>query len=178
MTIPDFRGDIEQSSVASKHRPNLLPEVVSKVTEEKMLEYPTPALKRCSRCILPETMPFIRFDQDGVCNYCHNYTIRNQPKPIEMLHDLVKPYRRNGKADCIVPFSGGRDSSYGLHLIVKELGMNPIAYTYDWGMVTDLGRRNISRMCAALGLENIIIAADIELKRQNIHKNLQVKYSC
>jgi hypothetical protein len=71
-----------------------------------------------------------------------------------------------------VPFSGGRDSCHGLHLIVKELGMNPIAYTYDWGMVTDLGRRNISRMCAALGVENIIIAADIEKKRRNIRKNL------
>ena len=59
-----------------------------------------------------------------------------------------------------------------LHLIVKELGMNPITYTYDWGMVTDLGRRNISRMCSALGVENIIIAADIELKRKNIRKNL------
>jgi hypothetical protein len=117
-------------------------------------------------------MPYIRFDSDDVCNYCHNYKTRNQPKPFEMLEELVAPYRRKGSPDCIVPFSGGRDSSYGLHLIVKELGMNPITYTYDWGMVTDLGRRNISRMCSALGVENIIIAADIELKRKNIRKNL------
>ncbi|XOF34033.1 MAG: glucosamine 6-phosphate synthetase [Candidatus Electrothrix sp. YB6] len=172
LKIPNYTGEIEQSSVAIKHRPNLLPKAVLDVAEEQMLEFPMPNLKRCSRCILPETMPFIRFDEDGICNYCHNYTTRNQPKPLKMLNDLVAPYRRNGKADCIVPFSGGRDSSYGLHLIVQELGMNPIAYTYDWGMVTDLGRRNISRMCAALGVENIIIAADIEIKRQNIHKNL------
>ena len=52
-----------------------------------------------------------------------------------------------------MPFSGGRDSCYGLDLIVKELGLKPITYTYDWGMVTDLGRRNISRMCAELGVE-------------------------
>ena len=114
----------------------------------------------------------INFDTKGVCNYCHNYTTRNQPKPVEVIEKLVEPYRRQGKTDCIVPFSGGRDSCYGLHLIVKELGMNPIAYTYDWGMVTDLGRRNISRMCAEMGVENIIIAPDIELKRKNIHKNL------
>ena len=50
--------------------------------------------------------------------------------------------------------------------------MKPITYTYDWGMVTDLGRRNISRMCAELGVENIIVAADIEKKRENIKKNL------
>ena len=172
LKIPCSTKDIQQSNVASKYRPNLLPEVISDSVEEGLLEHSIPDLKRCTRCILPETMPYIRFDQDGVCNYCHNYTIRNHPKPVEMLFDLVKPYRRDGKPDCIVPFSGGRDSCYSLHLIVNELKMNPIAYTYDWGMITDLGRRNISRMCAALGVENIIIAADIELKRRNIRKNL------
>ena len=41
-------------------------------------------------------------------------------------------------------FGGGRDSSYGLHLLVKEFGMHPLTFTYDWGMVTDLARRNIA----------------------------------
>ena len=71
-----------------------------------------------------------------------------------------------------MPFSGGRDSCYALHLIVNELKMKPVTYTYDWGMVTDLGRRNISRMCSDLGVENIIVAADISKKRDNIKKNL------
>ena len=72
----------------------------------------------------------------------------------------------------MVPFSGGRDSCYALHLIVNELGMKPVTYTYDWGMVTDLGRRNISRMCGELGVENIIVADDIQKKRDNIRMNL------
>ena len=72
-----------------------------------------------------------------------------------------------------MPFSGGRDSCYSLHLIVKELNLRPVTYTYDWGMVTDLGRRNISRMCSELGVENIIVAADISLKRKNIRMNLE-----
>lgn len=50
--------------------------------------------------------------------------------------------------------------------------MKPITYTYDWGMVTDLGRRNISRMCSKLNVENIIVAADIHKKRENIRKNI------
>jgi hypothetical protein len=118
-------------------------------------------------------MPYIKFDEVGVCNYCHNYKPRNNPKPKEELFKLVEPYRRKDAIDCIVPFSGGRDSCYGLHLVVKELGMNPLTYTYDWGMVTDLGRRNISHMCAELGVENIIVAADISQKRRNIAMNLK-----
>lgn len=141
--------------------------------EEAMLQYPQPDLKRCTKCILPETMPFISFDSDGVCNYCHNYSLRNVPKPKDELFELVEPYRLKNKPDCIVPFSGGRDSSYALHLIVNELKMNPITYTYDWGMVTSLGNRNISRMCSELGVENIVVAADISKKRQNIVKNLK-----
>lgn len=152
---------------------NLIPPFQFISSEEKQLLYPQPNLRRCTRCILPETMPFIAFDVDGVCNYCHTYTPRNVPKPKEELFKLVEGYRRAGATDCIVPFSGGRDSCYGLHLIAKELKMNAVTYTYDWGMVTDLGRRNISRMSAELGVENIIVADDIAKKRRNIAVNLK-----
>ena len=152
---------------------NLIPQITYNLDEESLLVYPNPKLNRCSKCILPETMPFIEFDEKGVCNYCNTYKPRNNPRPKEDLFDLVKPYRKQDTIDCIVPFSGGRDSSYALHLVVNELKMNPIAYTYDWGMVNDLGRRNISRMCSKLGVENIIVAADITKKRRNIALNLK-----
>lgn len=152
---------------------NLIPAFKNIAAEELMLIYQKHKLKRCSRCVLPETMPFISFNEKGICNYCTNYSLRNHPKPKEELFDLVHSYRRKSGPDCIVPFSGGRDSCYGLHLIVNELKMKPITYTYDWGMVTDLGRRNISRMCAELGVENIIVAADISKKRRNIAMNLK-----
>jgi hypothetical protein len=141
--------------------------------EEKLLVYPRPDLLRCTKCILPETMPFIKFDANGVCNYCKNYKLRNHPRPKEELFKLVEPYRRNSGDEVLVPFSGGRDSCFALHLIVNELGLKPVTYTYDWGMVTDLGRRNISRMSAQLGVENIIVAADISQKRDFIRRNLQ-----
>lgn len=152
---------------------DLIPQFKFISSEEKLLEYQNLDLQRCTKCILPETMPFISFDSEGVCNYCRNYKLRNNPKPKEELFKLVEPYRRMEGLDCIVPFSGGRDSCYGLHLIVNELHMKPVTYTYDWGMVTDLGRRNISRMCAALGVENIIVADDISKKRRNIAMNLK-----
>jgi hypothetical protein len=153
---------------------DLIPEFKYIKAEEKLLEYKKNKIKRCKKCVLPKTMPFIKFDDNGICNYCHNYKLRNVPKPKEELFKLVERYRRPGnKLDCIVPFSGGRDSCYGLHLIVNELKMKPVTYTYDWGMVTDLGRRNISRMCSQLGVENIIVAADISLKRKNIRMNLE-----
>lgn len=154
-------------------RTDLVPALPTDASSHELLNYDEVELVRCTRCILPETMPFISFDEDGVCNYCHNYTPRNNPRDPAELEEILARYRREVGRDCIFPFSGGRDSSFGLHLAVEKFGLKPIAYTYDWGMVTDLGRRNISRMCASLGVENIIVAADIQWKRSNIRKNLQ-----
>ncbi|WP_168626436.1 glucosamine 6-phosphate synthetase [Cryobacterium sp. BB307] len=151
---------------------DLVPGLGYSAKEESLLQYPTHNLRRCTRCILPETMPYIAFDEDGVCNYCLNYKPRNHPRPKEELFELIEPYRRSHGDEVVVPFSGGRDSSYGLHLIIHELKLRPITYTYDWGMVTDLGRRNVSRMSAQLGVENIIVAPDITKKRDYIRRNL------
>ena len=151
---------------------NLVPGLGFSAAEEKLLLYPKPDFRRCTACILPETMPYIAFNEQGVCNYCTNYKPRNHPRPKEELFALIEPYRRKHGDEVIVPFSGGRDSSYGLHLIIEEMGLRPITYTYDWGMVTDLGRRNVSRMSAKLGVENIIVAADITKKRDYIRRNL------
>lgn len=172
LDIPRCNDEIQVVEWADRTT-NLVPALVLSGDEERLLEYPQPELRRCTRCILPETMPFIRFDAEGVCNYCLSYRPRNVPRPQEELFDLVEPYRRTRGNECIVPFSGGRDSCYGLHLIVNELKLRPVTYTYDWGMITDLGRRNISRMSAELGVENIIVADDIAKKRANIAMNLR-----
>jgi glucosamine--fructose-6-phosphate aminotransferase (isomerizing) len=132
-----------------------------------------PGLRRCTRCVLPHTFPFIRFDENGVCNYCREDVPRRADSP-ETLERRIAPYRsKNGSPDCIVALSGGRDSCYGLHYIKRELGMNPIAYTYDWAMVTDEARRNCARVCGALSVEHIIRSADISSKRRNIRMNIE-----
>jgi hypothetical protein len=129
-------------------------------------------LRRCTKCVLPETMPFISFDEHGVCNYCRTY--RKIPyKGEAALHVVIESFRRaDDGPECVVGISGGRDSLYTLHYIKRVLGLNAVAYTYDWGMVTDLARRNISRICAQLGVEHILVSADIVRKRENIRKNV------
>jgi hypothetical protein len=122
---------------------------------------------------MPETMPMIEFDRNGICNFCRTY-IKQEPKGIKALHEKIDLYKsRNSEYDCIVPLSGGRDSSYGLFYIKNILKLNPIAYTYDWGMISEVGRRNQSRMCAKLGVEHIWVSADIAKKRGNIKKNIE-----
>lgn len=129
-------------------------------------------IRRCTRCILPETMPFIEFDDKGICNYCRTYKKQEYKGEKALVKWAEKLKKQNMEKNCMVSFSGGRDSSYGLHYFVKELGLKPLTYCYDWGMVTDLARRNQSRMCSKLGVEFILVSADIRKKRENIRKNI------
>ncbi len=140
--------------------------------DSRRFEEARDTMRRCTRCILPETMPFIRFDEEGVCNYCRQYAPMSVAGKEKALEELAPCKKTDGKPDSLVMLSGGRDSCYGLHYVVTELGLNPIAYTYDWGMVTDIARRNTARMCGALGVEHIIVSADIAWKRRNVRKNL------
>lgn len=148
-------------------------EVVSKRLKEHKIDFEKISkIKRCIQCILPATTPFISFDKNGRCNYCCDHK-KIKTKGSRKLMKIVEKHRsKNGKVDCIIAFSGGRDSSYGLHYLVKEMGMHPVAVTFDWGMLSDVGRRNQARVLAALGIEHIIIAANIEKARKDIKNNL------
>jgi glucosamine--fructose-6-phosphate aminotransferase (isomerizing) len=146
----------------------------ARIQDHSNADRPDPrALRRCTRCVLPETFPFIDFDAAGVCVYCRNH-VSFKAKGEAALRKMVEPYRRSdGGADCLMGVSGGRDSCYGLHYVKTVLGMNPIAFTYDWGMVTDLARRNAARMCGKLGIEHILVSADIAKKRANVRMNIR-----
>ncbi|MGC9385261.1 MAG: hypothetical protein ACP5D6_11735, partial [Kosmotogaceae bacterium] len=143
------------------------------VDEFKQAKEKVDQLQRCTRCVLPETFPFIEFDENGVCNFCHHYEKKNL-LGMDALQDLLDNNKDpDGKVKCVVSFSGGRDSSYGLHLVKKVFGLDVVAFTYDWGVATDMAHRNQKRMCETLGVEQIVIKADLDRKKENIKANLQ-----
>tara|TARA_B100001057_G_scaffold446564_1_gene485239 strand:- start:2738 stop:4678 length:1941 start_codon:yes stop_codon:yes gene_type:complete len=129
-------------------------------------------LKRCSKCILPETYPFISFNSKNICNYCEKYEKQIFFGEDKLFEYLEKFRSKNGDPDCLIGLSGGRDSTYGLHLLKTKYKMNPIAYTFDWGLTTDISRINAAKVCGKLGVEHIIRSADIEKKRDYVKKNL------
>ena len=130
------------------------------------------SLKKCSKCVLPETYPFIKFDNEGVCNYCNSYQKQKFLGEEKLEQFLAKHRKNNNTPDCLIGLSGGRDSCYGLHVLKKKYKMNPIAFTYDWGLTTDTSRLNASILCGKLGVEHIIRSADIEKKRKYVRQNI------
>ena len=131
-------------------------------------------MRRCTWCILPESFPGIRFDEGGVCNYCREYK-KAKIKGEEALKQILLKYRGMGeKYDCIVPISGGRDSAFTLHQIVKKYGVRTLALTVDSGAIMPEGYRNIKTITDALKVDHVWIMDENHIRTAK--KNVKTKF--
>lgn len=108
--------------------------------------------KICTKCILPETYPGISFDDEGVCNFCRAYESDLPSSRKEALLAVLKSENNPSPYDCIVPLSGGKDSSFILYYIVKECGLNPLVVSYNSGFQHPLAVQNVRTACEILGV--------------------------
>jgi hypothetical protein len=124
---------------------------------------------RCSKCILPETIPGISFDEDGVCNYCKSYNLRfsnwaqerkkktrQLVKILEYSKKLKRPY------DCLVPLSGGKDSTYVLYLLSEKYNMRCLCVTFDHGFMSDQAKINIKNATERMNSHHIYFSLSQE----------------
>lgn len=131
-------------------------------------------MKRCTVCILPETFPGIEFDENGACNYCGTYEKIQVKGESELEQELAKHRGKGEKFDCLVAISGGRDSSFVLHQIVRKYHMRALAATVDSGAILPEGYRNIQRLIDALGVEHVWIKDEGHIARSK--KNTRTKF--
>ncbi len=128
----------------------------------------------CKRCLMPDSRPRIFFDEDGVCNACLNAdekkTIDWKSRHDEFLR-LVEPYRsKNGEWDCVVPWSGGKDSSSIAYRLKFELGLNPLLVTFSPMIPNAVGQHNCEQMVRA-GFDHIMFRPN-----QNVHRILAKRF--
>ena len=117
-------------------------------------------MRICKKCVYDETIPHIKFDGGGVCNYCERDITLNEEYPTgdegkKILDDIIKKMKKEGrnyKYDVVVGVSGGCDSSYLLHLAVKS-GLRPLAVHFDNTWNSKIAVENIERMITSLGVD-------------------------
>lgn len=125
--------------------------------------------RRCSRCVSDDTIPGIRFDENGVCNYCkvHDELDKQYPIGIEgqkKLMGIVEKIKRDGQKkeyDCIVGLSGGTDSTFCLK-IVKELGLRPLAVHFDNGWNSKVSETNMNKAIKKFGVDLQVVSVNHE----------------
>lgn len=126
-------------------------------------------LRYCARCVMPETKPDLKIDEEGVCSACRYYEGRKEvdwTQRKEELRTILDKYRsKDGSAyDCIVPVSGGKDSHYQV-ITMLQMGMNPLCVTATTDHLTALGRRNIENL-KRLGVDYIEVSQNPVVRRR------------
>lgn len=116
----------------------------------------------CKKLVMDTSDPSISFDADGICNHYsdfHNKVKLNWhtgPEGQQKLATIVGEIKKSGKDrefDCIMGLSGGADSSYMLHVMVKEYGLRPLVFHVDGGWNTEVAVHNIHCLIDKLGLD-------------------------
>jgi N-acetyl sugar amidotransferase len=104
-------------------------------------------LRWCSNCLAMSTRPRLTFDARGWCNACvwtENKKTLDWPARQRQLESLLNKHRRSdGRFDCLVPVSGGKDGSYVAHNLKHKYGMNPLAVTVTPALSLALGEENL-----------------------------------
>ncbi len=113
-------------------------------------------LRKCINCGLPETFETIEFDTRGVCNICtqkkHKDTIDWATRK-KALTELIESYRGKHDYDCIVPFSGGKDSTFTLLYLVREYKLKPLVVQFNHGFMRPNLHENNTRTFKKLGVD-------------------------
>lgn len=126
-------------------------------------------LRYCTRCVMPHTKPDLKIDEEGVCNACRSYESRTSvdwDKRLEELQNIVARYRSNDEStwDCIVPVSGGKDSTYQV-IRMLQLGLNPLCVTATTCHLSEIGRKNIQNI-KNLGVDYVEFSPNPVIRRK------------
>ena len=121
-------------------------------------------MKFCKKCLYPSTKPQLQFDERGICSACNNYKLKDEVNWVKKKEDLLlilEKYRsKNGNNyDCIIPVSGGKDSTFQTYTIKETFGLNPLAVNFHPHDQTEIGRKNLENL-KQLGVDCIEFSAN------------------
>jgi N-acetyl sugar amidotransferase len=128
-------------------------------------------MKRCTRCLMPDTKPGLVLDGEGICQACRHYEKRATTDYFQRYEELAKlcdKHRKtDGSYDCIITVSGGKDSHYQVHIMKDVMGMNPLLVSVvDPLSHTKAGEHNFYNIGDAFGCDIVALHQNPDLIRK------------
>lgn len=128
----------------------------------------------CSKCIINDKYPAIKFNSDGECSICSSKKIYKPLGEDKLIQIFNKAKAKNAEFDALVPLSGGKDSTYILYLATKVYKLNVLAMTYDNGLFSQTALDNINRAIEITGVKHVFCKTDIEIQKK-VYRNMLLK---
>ncbi len=128
-------------------------------------------MKTCNKCLLDEKYPQLTFNDKGVCSLCSSNKVFKPIGEKALLEIFEAAKSKNKEYNALVPLSGGKDSTYILHLAVNVYKLKVLAMTYDNGLFSQLALENIERAIKITGVKHIFSKPDFDVQKK-IYQNM------
>lgn len=127
----------------------------------------------CKNCVLDSRFPGISFDEKGICNFCCNSKGRDEQTLLkkryeEKFIELVKNYKGKSSYDCVVAYSGGKDSTYTLNLIKNKYNLKILAFSFNNWFQSERAFQNIRRVMMHINVDHLVITPSFETLKKII----------
>ena len=133
-------------------------------------------MKFCTNCVIPETAESHSFDNDNVCSVCTQISKKNEnidwKSRSESLDRLLNDFRGKYNYDCIVPFSGGKDSVFALWYLVKEKKLKPLVVRFDHTFLRNTVQENTYKVIKKLGVDFINFTPNFNVVKKLMFESL------
>ena len=133
-------------------------------------------MKYCKICLLPETHETIEFDSEGICNICQQHNFKKSKidwgKKRKDFETILDQYKGKHAYDCIVPFSGGKDSTYTLWRLVETFKLKCLVVSFDHGFYRPKLIENRTRVLKQLGMDSLIFRPNWKIVRELMLESL------
>jgi len=140
---------------------------------------PYPQLRYCVRCCMPETTEGITFDEMGICQACQSAEQKMHINWVErekQLRGILESYKKKAgnDYDCLIPISGGKDSTFQLHVLTKVYGMKPLAVTFNHNWYSETGRYNLENALEKFNVDHVMFTPNRALINKLARKSLSM----
>ena len=134
-------------------------------------------MKVCTRCVTPETAETLSFNDGGVCSVCVQIDYKREAvdweKRGQQLVKIADSFRGKGDYDCILPFSGGKDSTFTLWYVVKKLKLKPLVVRFDHGFLRPTVQDNSVKTFRRLGVDVVHFTPNWQIVRKLMFESLR-----